>query len=76
MLNVSLPKALDEFQGGISPLQKNQTVPQGEQLQRIMSLSNANAKGVQLWNIQHAIRTFGHKDGDTGSPEAQGIGNC
>lgn len=44
-----------------------------ETLQKMISLQNGNAKAVQLWNIQQAIDWFKQKEGDTGSPEVQGI---
>ncbi|KAI7866186.1 hypothetical protein BDF14DRAFT_885749 [Spinellus fusiger] len=42
-----------------------------ETLQKIVGLQNGNAKAVQLWNIQKAVKWFGLKEGDTGSPEVQ-----
>ncbi|KAL7328802.1 hypothetical protein PS15p_207019 [Mucor circinelloides] len=44
-----------------------------EALQKIVSLQNGNAKSVQIWNVHQAIDWFKQKEGDTGSPEVQGI---
>jgi hypothetical protein len=41
-------------------------------VKQIVSLQNANAKAIQLWNVQRCIDWFGRKEGDTGSPEVQG----
>ncbi|CAO3678766.1 unnamed protein product [Umbelopsis vinacea] len=40
-------------------------------VKQIISLQNANAKSIQLWNVQRCIEWFGRKEGDTGSPEVQ-----
>ncbi|KAH8552211.1 hypothetical protein BGW37DRAFT_302214 [Umbelopsis sp. PMI_123] len=40
-------------------------------VKQIISLQNANAKAIQLWNVQRCIEWFGRKEGDTGSPEVQ-----
>ncbi|OBZ89287.1 37S ribosomal protein S28, mitochondrial [Choanephora cucurbitarum] len=42
-----------------------------ETLQKLLSLQNANAKAVQIFNIHQAIDWFKQKEGDTGSPEVQ-----
>ncbi|KAJ2958966.1 hypothetical protein NQZ79_g5520 [Umbelopsis isabellina] len=43
----------------------------GDIVKKIISLQNANAKAIQLWNTQRCIEWFGRKEGDTGSPEVQ-----
>lgn len=43
-----------------------------ETIKKIIGLQNANAKAVQLYNIQKAIDWFKRKEGDTGSPEVEG----
>jgi len=40
-------------------------------VKQIISLQNANARAIGLWNIQRCIDWFGRKEGDTGSPEVQ-----
>ncbi|KAL1929756.1 hypothetical protein VTP01DRAFT_1894 [Rhizomucor pusillus] len=42
-----------------------------ETIKKIIGLQNANAKAVQLYNIQKAIDWFKRKEGDTGSPEVE-----
>jgi small subunit ribosomal protein S15 len=44
-----------------------------EQLMRILDLKNANARGIRAENTQTLLEQFGRKEGDTGSPEVQGV---
>lgn len=46
-----------------------------EALQKVISLQNGNAKAIQLWNVHQAVDWFKRKEGDTGSPEVQGMSN-
>jgi hypothetical protein len=44
-----------------------------EAMARVIDLTNANSKAVIDANLEKAILHFGRHDGDTGSPEVQGL---
>lgn len=62
---------LSAVEGADEALKQEQK--KADMLKKIVGLQNGNAKAVQLWNIQRAIDWFKRKEGDTGSPEVQGI---
>jgi len=70
-LTDSLPSAVVEREGWLSPSQMKRMQVQLETTNRLISMKNANAKARMLWNIQHAVKTFAREEGDTGSPEVQ-----
>ncbi|KAJ1972976.1 hypothetical protein H4R35_004380, partial [Dimargaris xerosporica] len=41
------------------------------QVHKVLDLHNAGSPEIFKWNTQLAIRTFGRKENDTGSPEVQ-----
>lgn len=46
-----------------------------EVMAKLIDLANANSKAVIDANMEKAILHFGRHDGDTGSPEVQGLPN-
>jgi hypothetical protein len=44
-----------------------------EAMARLIDLTNANSKAVISANVETAVSHFGRFEGDTGSPEVQGI---
>lgn len=72
-LQHTIPEAIRSREGQVMPVQERRMFEQAEHLDRLISLSNANARGQMLWKIQQVISMLGRKEADTGSPEVQGI---
>jgi hypothetical protein len=63
----------DEARGSNLQVWEEEDRLKREAMARLIDLTNANSKAVISANVETAVSHFGRFEGDTGSPEVQGI---
>ena len=63
---------LDKRRGEMEQHEKDE-VKKREAMSRLIDLANGNSRAIINANLEKAILHFGRHEGDTGSPEVQGM---